>query len=724
MRAVPFKQVDVFTDHPFRGNPVAVILDAEGLDGVAMQAIARWTNLSETTFVLPPDRPGARVAPNPPDLVGGADRVGGVVGVVDVEMGDVDQDRNDYLQGRLGTEIPAFRGVLCAVLRQVQIAANNPYVKPWSFLVRRSPDAAWYPEKALVNGYDANPAHILRELIVNPDWGMGYPAGSAIDDDAFRDVADALHAEGFGLSLRWNRQQTVEDFQQLVLDHIAGVMYLDPVTGRYVPRLIRSDYDPDTLPVYGPADIVRMESYRRRTLSDTVNEVIVTYTDRDTGKDVSMATHNLANIQAQGAVVSQTINYPGITSPELAGRVAERDLQSLTSQLASVTLVLKRRAWDLMPGDVFRFTWPPLGIENMVLRVGDLERGTGTDQQIRVRCAEDVFGLPATTYTAIQPIEWADPRSDPAPAPQRLVFEVPYWDIARLLSAADQATLELDDGYVAALATRPSGDAYSYQLFTRTGAADFVQVATGSFDPYAVLSAGVGPVDTVLNVSGAVDLDLVEVETYAWLGSEAVRVDAVDLSAGTVTVGRGCLDTVAQSHDTATPLWFAEDFAEADTRLYTESQQVDVRILPSTSTGTLALGAAPTDQITLASRKDRPYPPGRLRFNAEAYPAQFTGDLVVTWAHRDRIMQTVSLIDESESSIGPEPETTYTLRIYDQDDVLMHTESGLTGTTYTWTEAAETSARGSLGTHVRVELWSVRDTYTSWQIHDVTIDRI
>lgn len=59
MRAVPFKQVDVFTDHPFRGNPVAVILDAEGLDGEAMQAIARWTNLSETSFVLPPDRPGA-----------------------------------------------------------------------------------------------------------------------------------------------------------------------------------------------------------------------------------------------------------------------------------------------------------------------------------------------------------------------------------------------------------------------------------------------------------------------------------------------------------------------------------------------------------------------------------------------------------------------------------------------------------------------------------------
>lgn len=50
----PFKQVDVFSDQAFRGNPVAVVFDAEGLDDDQMRAIARWTNLSETVFVLPP----------------------------------------------------------------------------------------------------------------------------------------------------------------------------------------------------------------------------------------------------------------------------------------------------------------------------------------------------------------------------------------------------------------------------------------------------------------------------------------------------------------------------------------------------------------------------------------------------------------------------------------------------------------------------------------------
>jgi len=55
----PFAQVDVFTTRPFRGNPLAVVLDADGLGADDMQRIARWTNLSETAFVLSPTVAGA-----------------------------------------------------------------------------------------------------------------------------------------------------------------------------------------------------------------------------------------------------------------------------------------------------------------------------------------------------------------------------------------------------------------------------------------------------------------------------------------------------------------------------------------------------------------------------------------------------------------------------------------------------------------------------------------
>jgi PhzF family phenazine biosynthesis protein len=54
-----FRQVDVFTTTPYAGNPVAVVLDGSGLGTEEMQRFANWTNLSETTFVLPPTRPEA-----------------------------------------------------------------------------------------------------------------------------------------------------------------------------------------------------------------------------------------------------------------------------------------------------------------------------------------------------------------------------------------------------------------------------------------------------------------------------------------------------------------------------------------------------------------------------------------------------------------------------------------------------------------------------------------
>ena len=64
MKPRAFQQVDVFTDTAFLGNPLAVVLDGEGLSDAQMQAFAAWTQLSETTFVLPPTPEGA---------VGGAD---------------------------------------------------------------------------------------------------------------------------------------------------------------------------------------------------------------------------------------------------------------------------------------------------------------------------------------------------------------------------------------------------------------------------------------------------------------------------------------------------------------------------------------------------------------------------------------------------------------------------------------------------------------------------
>ena len=59
MKTRPFRQIDVFGAEPYCGNPLAVVLDGEGLSEARMQRFAQWTNLSETTYVLPPTDPDA-----------------------------------------------------------------------------------------------------------------------------------------------------------------------------------------------------------------------------------------------------------------------------------------------------------------------------------------------------------------------------------------------------------------------------------------------------------------------------------------------------------------------------------------------------------------------------------------------------------------------------------------------------------------------------------------
>jgi PhzF family phenazine biosynthesis protein len=58
-RVLPFRQVDVFSAEPWLGNPLAVVHDADGVSDARMAEFARWTNLSETTFLCPPTDPAA-----------------------------------------------------------------------------------------------------------------------------------------------------------------------------------------------------------------------------------------------------------------------------------------------------------------------------------------------------------------------------------------------------------------------------------------------------------------------------------------------------------------------------------------------------------------------------------------------------------------------------------------------------------------------------------------
>lgn len=676
----------------------------------------------------------AAISIRQPNLFGGESREGGVVGTVDACFGRSSQGRNSYLQSVLGSTIPAYRGLFGLVARKCMLSANNPYIKDWSILARRS-HIGWRDDLADIVGddghIDMNPAHIILEALINTTWGgLGYPIAD-LDLDSFQTAANLLHAEGLGISLIWAKNTSVEDFIRIILDHVDGALYFNHRTGLLTFKLIRNDYNIGALPVLNESNIINLVEYTSPSVTEAINQVTVNWVDRD-NQPQSVTVQDLAGFaRTNGQVSASTLNFPGIASASVAARLAARALQQLCMPLASCTLEINRTQSGLEPGNCFNFTWGPVGVANMVMRVSSVDHGQFTDSQLRITAVRDVYGLGAISLTTPSTSLWVSPINEPAAAVNRQVGEMTWWQFVRIYGESEAVLAELDDAstLVVCYCGRPSSDALNYEMWSRnSGATEWVRRDTDSFPFVATIADPVDPViSSVLTLTAPIDEDLVRVGTYAALESELVAVTAVDTVANTVTVDRGILDTIPVSHEAGARIWFHQDFQGIDSTERAESEVVEVRMLPSTSTGRLALDDAPTNTLTCAGRMMRPYPPGNVRINGERWPEGIgeTDELVLTWAHRSRILQTVTFNRQDEGDIGPEAGVTYTLRIYGEIDTLIRTMAGITGTSYTYASATEIadSGLGRLNTSLRVELESVRDGMKSINKWDLSILR-
>ena len=664
----------------------------------------------------------ATISINQPELFGGDAKEGGIVGDIDVEFGGATQAVNSYLASVLtGMPLPAFRGLFALVLRRPQVSAMSPYIKPWSAYLERI-NGGFYPAKANING-SLNPAHMIYEVATANAFGIGM-SPSDIDVDSFTAAADTLYAEGLGLSLFWNGEQSGESFIDYICEHIDGVTYPDPATGKLVLSLARDNYTLESLPILDASNILRVDRFSQPLPGELVSEVQVRYEDQETGEAGSVTAHDIAVMEIQGGhSIPVTRDYQGIPNAEIASKIALRELRALATPLARAEIVATRQAWDLYVGQPFRLQWPALGITDMVMRVGEIDYGTLSNGKITLTVVQDVFKA-ADTVIGVPPASgWVSPVSAPAPCPLRLAMEAPYWVVARdVLSDQDSLIADVDpaSGLLVATGNRPSSDAYEFRLYSRTGSAAYTNRAAGAFAPTAVLDAAVGRTDTVFAIRAGVDLGMVDADSWAHIDGELVKV--VSVTDSSITVARGVLDTVPAPHAVDAVIHFADGNLAIDKTEWSSGQTINAKLLPRTGLGNLLEAAAPVDSVVMAGRFIRPYAPGNVLINTVAYPTSLTGDLAISWTHRDRTLQTAYLVEQSEASIGPEAGTTYTVRIYNAQTggTLIRTYALIAGTSQAYTEAqAAIDNGGAKPANIRVEVESVRDGYTSWQKHTI-----
>lgn len=472
--------------------------------------------------------------------------------------------------------------------------------------------------------YCMNPAHIVYQCLTDPNC-LGYPT-AVIDEANFAAAADQLYAEGLGLNLKWTNRETIENFIGIVCDHAGMIVVRDRRTGLYKLRLLRDDYEIEDLRVFTPSNS-RILSAQRPSPADFVNELQVTYTDYKTFKEATVPVRDVAAIQAMGRVVSKSHSLTGLPTESLAARCGERDLGAMAKPLWRIDMAFLRDADDLEPGEPFLLDYPPSEIFPdglyLVLRVADeINYGTAAAGEITAKCVQDVFSLPATANTGSLPdIDDGSP-GDPEPAVAQ-AFEVPYRDLLLAMGQTDVAALEDDAGYVALVAKRPGRGYRGFGMATRIDPVAFSTVAAGLFSPTCTLSADIAPLQTVLPLTGWMDAGGVEPGDALIIGegreAEWVRVDAIAGDASTVTVGRGCADTVPHAWPAGTRVWAYEGCAASDPSQYIADETIDVKALPRTLEAELALEDADLLQVELANRAARPLPPGGLLLNGAPF---------------------------------------------------------------------------------------------------------
>lgn len=251
---------------------------------------------------------------------------------------------------------------------------------------------------------------------------------------------------------------------------------------------------------------------------------------------------------------------------------------------------------------------------------------------------------------------------------------------------------------------------------------DYVVRGQGSLTPYGLLEAELSPDALTMTIMNFQEIQGVAVDLVTGMavliGDEIIRLNSNTLPV--LDISRGCADTIPAVHLAGSGVWFFSETADGDDREYTATTEIAVKVLPaSLSDGPVPMSKAPPHDLTFNWRFSRPYPPGLMLCNGLPWHSEIfefedlDTEFTFTWKHRDRLLQADQLVGHNEDSIGPEPGSTYTVHVYDKDNALVRTVTGITAETWVYDRIdAEADVPSGTG---RVEIFTVRDSLQSWQ---------
>lgn len=535
---------------------------------------------------------------------------------------------------------------------------------------------------------DYNPVHAIREILTNKVWGLGKDE-SIIDDDNFKMVANTLYNENMGISFTYENTEKVSELLQKILNIINGVLRLNRQTGKLELKLIRDDYDKNSLPVFNYDNIIEISEISRTALSECINQVTLKYTDYETGNSASFVIQDLGLLSQTKEINNSDIDYPYIYWKETAEKVALRELCDLSSQFMSCEIKTNTDGRKVSLGDVIIVNFPRLNITNFVFRVQKINYGSSSDQSVRMTLTQDKFDYPKTeAYVPTKPSGSGGSiyNENNNLIKNDMVIETPYYFAYKKIGL---------DNLNSNISTNPNFSKLSILVskYKASGVSDvkaylsydngqnFTQNdGTIPFVYSCTLTENLDYLTKKLAYSNGYGMSKVSNEYLGIIGNEIIAIGSNEDITGSISIGRGCLDTVPCKHSIGDICYFVKRDELPILNEEFGSEQIISRVIGYAS-NEWQYSTSGSHTTFTNMRMLRPYPVANVTINNEYYKTDYdtvdyrVNPLTIKYCMRNRLSQITDDIYSWEAdNITPEDNTTVELR-WVVDNNVVHTQT-------------------------------------------------
>lgn len=598
---------------------------------------------------------------NLPELFGGEEERGGMVGTIRYYPGENNMPQNAWLQEVLDPDVPSYNGMARCVFEDFYFGTSTSIEMP-SFELEYQPTTLDPVTSIMPNGADLNPMQLCYDALITK-WGRFGNNPNVIDLPSWQACAQTLYDEQMGMSMAVQSAITGGDMLEEVMRQADGLLYQDTATGKIVSKLIRQDYDVGDLMVLDESVVRDVTNFSKTTWENTFNQCRVQFKDRATDYEDSVAlAQDFANINFQQRVKSTDISAPGCMDADVANAMAARQLSFLSIPLYKCELVCNRKASVLRPGDVFIFRWGPFGITQMIMRISKIDYGTLANGEVKITCVQDRYASSAPVFGSPEQTGWVPPTMNPSVITVRDVFPAPHFlgsmgepvseftTRGRMYAVAEapgSASMNFDaqyssdtafgDGGALVLSDSPySGGGVLTNAYNSTAG------GTSYHDTVGFTVAGVSASERALLVNNTTLEAARDGSSLLKIGEEwLIYVGFVDHNDGTVSfpnVYRAVMDSARGSHPVGTRVWFVSGHDGQLVEPVSNSTTHYVRLLDQAPDARLPLSSAPSISVLMDNRMARPLPPDYLTLNGSRAPSAVTGatSVSVAWRRRSR----------------------------------------------------------------------------------------